>query len=155
MSLYARLGRIVYWGVWPGSWVYLRGSRRGRLLLVHKDEVLVVNNWLGVGKWNLPGGGLHPGEDPAEGLAREVFEETGISLESATLRLLKTEPYRIHGFSYNCYYFTATADAQPPTVRRKFEIVDIAWTKKSEITSRTHGPDVIRALELLDSDRSL
>ncbi|MCE1180264.1 MAG: NUDIX domain-containing protein [Micrococcales bacterium] len=29
------------------------------------------------GLWNLPGGGLDPGEDPVEGLHREVWEETG------------------------------------------------------------------------------
>lgn len=29
------------------------------------------------GRWNLPGGGLDPGESPAEGVVREVLEETG------------------------------------------------------------------------------
>ncbi|RRD05450.1 NUDIX domain-containing protein [Arachnia propionica] len=29
------------------------------------------------GTWALPGGGLDPGEDPADGVRREVFEETG------------------------------------------------------------------------------
>ena len=29
------------------------------------------------GRWNLPGGGLDPGESPTEGVVREVAEETG------------------------------------------------------------------------------
>ena len=32
------------------------------------------------GQWTLPGGGLDFGEDPADGMVREVFEETGLSV---------------------------------------------------------------------------
>ncbi len=32
------------------------------------------------GQWTLPGGGLDFGEDPAVGMVREVFEETGLSV---------------------------------------------------------------------------
>jgi 8-oxo-dGTP pyrophosphatase MutT (NUDIX family) len=151
MSLYARLGRILYWGVWPGSWLYLRGSRRTRLLLVCGDEILVVNNWLGAGKWNLPGGGLHKGEDPVQGLRREVREETSIQLPPGNLRLLAEELYRIHGFRYQCNYFTAAVSRKPSSVHQRFEIIEVAWTKRADITAEHHGPDVIRALELLDS----
>lgn len=47
--------------------------RDGRVLLLRKAEGL----W-GGGKWNGPGGKLLPGEDPEEGAAREVQEETGL-----------------------------------------------------------------------------
>jgi 8-oxo-dGTP diphosphatase len=30
------------------------------------------------GKWNLPGGIIEPGEEPADAIIREVFEETGL-----------------------------------------------------------------------------
>lgn len=33
------------------------------------------------GMWTLPGGGLNFGEPPAEGMTREVFEETGLHVE--------------------------------------------------------------------------
>jgi|TARA_B100000315_G_scaffold253274_1_gene291758 ADP-ribose pyrophosphatase YjhB (NUDIX family) len=32
------------------------------------------------GVWTLPGGGLNFGEDPADGMVREVFEETGLTV---------------------------------------------------------------------------
>lgn len=35
----------------------------------------------GAGKWNLPGGKVAPGESEAQAAAREVLEETGISVE--------------------------------------------------------------------------
>ncbi|MCD0443459.1 NUDIX domain-containing protein [Glycomyces sp. A-F 0318] len=39
----------------------------------------------GVVRWFVPGGGLDPGESPAEGAVREVAEETGLELEPGAL----------------------------------------------------------------------
>ena len=44
----------------------------GRILLSQ-----IAENYPGAGRWHLPGGGTDFGEQPAEALAREVFEETG------------------------------------------------------------------------------
>jgi 8-oxo-dGTP pyrophosphatase MutT (NUDIX family) len=151
VRLWTWIGRIAYWGIWPGSWLYLRGSRRTRLLLCCGDEILVVNNWLGAGKWNLPGGGLHTAEDPELGLLRELFEETGIQLKTSDLQLLAKEPYQIHGFHYSCTYFMAIVTEKPPSRRRRPEITEIMWSPRTRISPKNHGPDIIRALQLLDS----
>lgn len=45
-----------------------------RVLLCRISDQVVV----GAGMWTLPGGGLEFGEHPAEGMVREVFEETGL-----------------------------------------------------------------------------
>lgn len=42
----------------------------GRMLLPHWHAP-------DAGGWTLPGGGIDPGEDPADAAVREVFEETG------------------------------------------------------------------------------
>lgn len=49
--------------------------------------------------WFTPGGGLNAGEAPAEGAARELFEETGLRVDPAALR----EPvwHQVTEFSYN------------------------------------------------------
>ncbi len=57
----------------------------GRVLLLRKAEGL----W-GGGKWNAPGGKLLPGEDPRQGAAREVREETGLWVREEDLQLLGT-----------------------------------------------------------------
>ena len=41
----------------------------GRILLQHRRDN---------GLWDLPGGAVDPGEEPAQALVREVFEETGL-----------------------------------------------------------------------------
>lgn len=48
----------------------------GRVLLCHRRDADL---------WNLPGGGVRPGEPPWDGVVREVMEETG--LEVAVERL--------------------------------------------------------------------
>ena len=45
---------------------------RGEVLLQRRSDD---------GRWGLPGGAMEPGEEPAETLAREVFEETALEVE--------------------------------------------------------------------------
>jgi len=43
----------------------------GRVLLCHRRDIDL---------WNLPGGGVRPGEAPWDGVVREVAEETGLEV---------------------------------------------------------------------------
>ena len=52
----------------------------GRILLSQ-----IAPNYPGAGRWHLPGGGTDFGEQPAEGLVREVFEESGQRVEVGDL----------------------------------------------------------------------
>ena len=42
-------------------------------------------------KWDLPGGHIHVGEDPKDGLIREVREETGITLSEPIEKLYEED----------------------------------------------------------------
>ncbi len=59
--------------VWRAS-AYAIARRDGRLLMVEPA--------FAPGRWDLPGGGVEPGERLAEGVAREVWEETGHRFEA-------------------------------------------------------------------------
>jgi len=54
----------------------------GRLLVVRLADSSPIFE---PGLWHLPGGGIDPGEQPAETLAREFAEETGLTLRAAEL----------------------------------------------------------------------
>ncbi len=69
-----------------GAYAIIRDS--GRVLLAH------WNDRGGTG-WTLPGGGLELGEDPLDGVVREVAEETGYAAEVE--RLLGVDTITIPG----------------------------------------------------------
>jgi 8-oxo-dGTP diphosphatase len=56
-------------------------SKTGRFLVMRVSE-----NEKYIGQWDLPGGHLIVGEDPIDGLVREVYEETGLILKGVTGR---------------------------------------------------------------------
>jgi 8-oxo-dGTP diphosphatase len=83
-------------------------ERDGALLLCR-----VADRGPGAGQWTLPGGGLRFGEAPLEALAREVGEETGLTVEPGPIlgvRSAVVEPgetitgHRVHtlGMVYRC-----------------------------------------------------
>lgn len=79
------------WGV--GAFV----KRDDRVLLVRED-----------GQWMLPGGMLEPGETPAEGAARELREETGLSVEIDDLLAVSEQSFvnEADGRSFDFYFAT-------------------------------------------------
>lgn len=60
-------------------------SGRGVLLTQYNDQTHVE------GLWGLPGGGLEPGESPAAGLHREVWEESGQRVELGGLLEIQSD----------------------------------------------------------------
>ncbi|AAM30616.1 NUDIX hydrolase [Methanosarcina mazei] len=51
-------------------------NEKGEFLLLRRSE----NSRTNAGKWDLPGGKVNPDESLKEGVAREVWEETGITM---------------------------------------------------------------------------
>lgn len=64
-TLRAKIGRDLV--ITPGVAGVLRDER---------GQVLLQRNWHG--EWSLPAGAVEPGESPAQAVAREVHEETGL-----------------------------------------------------------------------------
>ncbi|GGH44431.1 NUDIX hydrolase [Microbacterium album] len=48
-------------------------------VIVDDEERVLLSRWIEgrTPAWSMPGGGLEPGEDPADAARREVWEETG------------------------------------------------------------------------------
>ena len=65
----------------PTSVRILLSDRDGRVLMLQRaadDDILP-------GAWELPGGGIDPGESPVQAAARELREEVGVTLEEVEL----------------------------------------------------------------------
>jgi len=143
------LGIIAFWVSFPLLIPYLNRSERTRIAIMSGQKMVVVKGWLGTGKWGLPGGGLHRGEAPLDGLLREVTEETGIHLAASQVHPIVTEPYRYHGVHFPCHYYVIKVSDLLPLQGQQYEIVDIAWMEQKRLTPKNSNLDVLRMLQLL------
>lgn len=68
----------------------------------------------GVGEWTIPGGHMEIGEEPPEAAARELEEETGISVDPADLEVLSASamPPREGKHVVTVHYVADLADAE-------------------------------------------
>jgi 8-oxo-dGTP pyrophosphatase MutT (NUDIX family) len=83
--------------------VLLVDSAGRALLLYGGDPARPDTSW-----WFTPGGGLETGETPAEGAARELFEEIGLQVEPSALG----EPvwHHVTEFSYDGRQYSQAQD---------------------------------------------
>lgn len=79
-------------------------KHNGRTLMVHRNK---KPDDIHAGKWNGLGGKFEPGESPEECVIREVFEESGLSIQKPKLcgLLLFTN---FKGNDWYVFVFTAT-----------------------------------------------
>lgn len=140
------LGRVAYWLVYPAQVIILPRSQRARVALVHDDKILVVKAWLGDGRWQLPGGGLHSDEDPAIGAQRELFEETALMLPIESLVNPQTREFREGRKHFPYQLFTINTDQIMPAVKQWPEIIACEWIEVQNLNTTNSSPDVMDAV---------
>ncbi|MFC7528787.1 NUDIX domain-containing protein [Actinoplanes sp. GCM10030250] len=103
------------------AWVCVRERR---VLVVRAD---------GSDAFYLPGGKPEPGETHAEAAAREVFEEVGMPVDPAALRLFTTIEAPAHnrpaGTRVRLVCFVGPAGGEPEAAN---EIAELAWFSSAE-----------------------
>lgn len=136
---YARLGKIAHTAATPLLKVYMRRQRRVRVLVLNeKDEVLLVRSWFGHQRWSLPGGGIRRTETPAVAGAREVFEETGVTIDERHVSYLgefqngdSSAPFIV-----DCQVIKIEKQPAHIAARRRLEMLDVAWFSMEHLPSR-------------------
>ena len=146
MRAWKLLGRIAFWSLLPALAVYLLAGKRTRVLVTSGEKVLVVKSWLGNGRWALPGGGLHLRETPLAGIQRELTEETGLVIPPETFRPLLDSQYRQHGLRFRYVCFSAELPRALGLTRQPWELTEVAWVDRQELTPDTANQDVCQAI---------
>lgn len=127
------LGHIIYILTKPLQWTMLhRWPPRAYVQIEYKNNILLVRNWLGSGKWSYPGGGVHRHENSKDGACREVLEEIGLVLNPKDIQLLASgfTKYFLGGKKFVIYKVTLV---NKPEIKITSELNGYFWATRDEI----------------------
>ncbi|MFG3054222.1 NUDIX hydrolase [Kitasatospora sp. NPDC048239] len=110
----------------------------GRVLLLRRRP----EDFLG-GLWELPGGGVEPGEHLEQALNREVMEETGLTLTEVTGYVGTFDYSSDNGQMTRQFTFAVTVEKHEPIVLTEHD--DSTWADRSDLPTVS---DETRALLL-------
>lgn len=146
-KLWRVIGRVVFWVSWPVLYFYLQKGVRTRVLIVCDDHVVVLRNWLGGGKWSLPGGGLHRNEIALAGAVREVREETGLELSAKNLVPLGPATSTKHGITIHYEQFCIRLSDKLELKPEWLEVTEVAWLPISSLDETNAEQATVNTLE--------
>lgn len=110
---------------------------RTRALIVWNDEILLVRNVADYNRWTLPGGGVKPGEDYTEAIAREIDEELSIRQPTAEFQLIKRYDKTEVGEPYDkiCYLLDLS-ESRSLQITLSSEILEARWFSVSQLPDK-------------------
>lgn len=120
-------GKMLFILLWPAMWFVFPLTRRVRVIVVEKKKLLVVKHFIGLGVWDLPGGGIKFGESVEQAARREIEEELG--LEVAAIQELHDDPImkKQYGLLARVHYVVADLSEKEQHIEPNWEISETAW----------------------------
>jgi 8-oxo-dGTP pyrophosphatase MutT (NUDIX family) len=107
--------------------------KRARVIVQNEqDEILLVKDWVGGSKWELPGGGVRRNEPPQHAAQRELFEELSIALSSDNFAYVTTVKGSYEAFIYKVSIQKTDFSREQ---RNRWEIVDAQWFPSDNLPS--------------------
>lgn len=132
---------------------HIRVNARG--IVIDKGRIL-LNEFNGGECYNIPGGGVDPGETVIQAVKREVLEETGLDVSVGDfMYALECEPYKCNfiygntshiGFVFRCY-LNGDDQIKPPTIPDKNPdgsdmICEAKWINISDLKNIDLAPKI-------------
>ena len=116
-----------------------------RALILRGDRLLIVNAYP-AGRsdlWCAPGGGVAAGTSLPDNLAREVQEETGLTVTVGDPVLVNEFHDPATGFHQVDIYFRCSADGEAPADWTDPEgiVTERRWVTRAELAGLRHKPD--------------
>ena len=140
------MGLHTYWRFARGMTLGVRG-----VVLDQQNQVFLIRHTYVPG-WHLPGGGIDPGEQPADALARELHEETGLELLDARLLDARSYTARRLGITWHLVglFYLARLAPGPLTVTEQDGSTSAArWIPLSELDPPALSPAAADALHMI------
>lgn len=116
---------------------YSGRTRKAKVVILHKDKILLVKNITEPTTWTIPGGALKHKETTKSAATREVYEELGIKLSKKHLREVATLTPNDTSLPDTYSIFSQSIE-RPPAIKLGFEIVEAAWFKPEDIPPDTY-----------------
>jgi 8-oxo-dGTP pyrophosphatase MutT (NUDIX family) len=137
---------------------------RTRVIVLHQGCLLLHPPRPTESAWQLPGGGLEPNESLADCAVREVWEETGVRVQVASVAFLREwvvptycswpEATDQIGFGLEVYLY-AYPEREPQEVRPEADAAPLPqWVPLAEIPHLPLWPKELKALALALQDGS-
>lgn len=123
-KFYILVGRVAFVVLLPLLRIYLRGTNRVYLSVIHDGKIILVKNWLARDTWRLPGGGISRGETPKQAVLREAKEELRLILQESKLVELNKGVMEVDKLRFNYTNFVYAMDTFPRRLENLYEIVD-------------------------------